>query len=241
MPILPLDYPEPFAATLGIMLYPGADAVEQCQAKAFAAHYVTERLPLIYRVGSSLSDEELNRVLDDATPLVGLRERWSKGTLTGEMFRVFLALAHTDPSLATWANVIRLTEIRAAKHNAPASKSTLYAARKQFGSVAHLWSAWMIRHAEFRTDFGVRGTGHDEFQSFLAESDVLRHWGQSWRHERDKAEPPLPAEVWRVPDDWQPPAEQTGWAQTGEIPHLEWPREHVSQLRKAGRPPKLGR
>ena len=29
MPILPLDYPEPYAATLGVMLYPGVDAVEQ--------------------------------------------------------------------------------------------------------------------------------------------------------------------------------------------------------------------
>jgi hypothetical protein len=25
MPILPLDHPDPFAATLGVMLYPGAD------------------------------------------------------------------------------------------------------------------------------------------------------------------------------------------------------------------------
>ena len=25
MPILPLDHPEPFAATLGVMLYPGTD------------------------------------------------------------------------------------------------------------------------------------------------------------------------------------------------------------------------
>lgn len=136
---------------------------------------------------------------------------------------------------------MRLMKIRAAKRNAPASESTFYAVRKQFGSVAHLWAAWMIRHGEFRTHFGVRGAGHDEFQSFLAESEVLRHWGQTWRHERDGAEPPLPAEVWRVPDDWQPPAHQTGWAQTGEIPHLEWPRELVSQLRKAGRPRMKGR
>jgi hypothetical protein len=238
MPILPFDYPEPYALTLGIMLYPGADEVEQCQAKGFASHYVREYLPLIYRVGLSLSNEELNRVLDDATDLFDLRERWLKGTMTGEMFRVFLALAHTEPVLATWANVMRLIKVRAAKHPTGTSETNMYAVRKQFGSVAHLWAAWMIRHGEFQTDLGLRGSGDDEFQSFLAESEVLRDWGQTWRHKRGKAEPPLPLEIWRVPNDWQPPAEQTGWAQTGEIPHLEWPQEHVSQLRKSGRPRK---
>ena len=238
MPVLSLDYPEPYALTLGIMLFPGDDEPDRQQAKAFASHYVTERLPLLNRMGLSLSDEELNRVLDDANPPVDPRERWRKGTLTGEMFRVFLTLAHTEPALATWANVMRLVEIRSAKHNGSASESTLYAVRKQFGSVAHLWAAWMIRRDKFRADFGLLGPGHVEFESFLAESEVLRHWGQTWHHERDKAEPPLPAEVWRVPDDWRPPAQQTGWAQTGDIPHLEWPCEYVSQLRKAGRPRK---
>ncbi len=241
MPILRLDYPEPYALTLGIMLYPGEDESDQQQARAFASQYVREWIPLIYKAGSSLSEEELNRVLDDASgPPVDSRERQEKGTLTGEMFRVLLALEHADPVLATWANATRLIEIRAARHKTSTSKSTLYNVRKQFGSVAHLWAAWMIRHESFRADFGVRGIRDDEFQSFLAESEVLRRWGQTWRHERDKAEPPLPDAVWRVPEDWQPPANQTGWAQTGEIPHLEWPREHVHQLRKAGRPRKTG-
>ena len=36
MPILPLDHPEPFAATLGVMLYPGADNDDPLKARAFA-------------------------------------------------------------------------------------------------------------------------------------------------------------------------------------------------------------
>jgi hypothetical protein len=38
MPILPLDYPEPFAATLGVMLYPATDEADARKARAFAAH-----------------------------------------------------------------------------------------------------------------------------------------------------------------------------------------------------------
>jgi hypothetical protein len=41
MPILPLDYPEPFAATGGVMLYPMDDA-DAPSARAFAAHLMAE-------------------------------------------------------------------------------------------------------------------------------------------------------------------------------------------------------
>jgi len=40
MPVLPVDYPEPFAAVLGTMLYPNeGDAAQRC---AFAAHCLAE-------------------------------------------------------------------------------------------------------------------------------------------------------------------------------------------------------
>ena len=38
MPILPFDYPEPFAATLGVMLYPEMDEDERGKARAFSDH-----------------------------------------------------------------------------------------------------------------------------------------------------------------------------------------------------------
>ena len=34
MPILPLDHPEPFAAVLGVMLYPGTDEDDRRKARA---------------------------------------------------------------------------------------------------------------------------------------------------------------------------------------------------------------
>ena len=34
MPILPLDQPEPFAATLGVTLYPGSDEADSTKARA---------------------------------------------------------------------------------------------------------------------------------------------------------------------------------------------------------------
>ena len=37
MPVLPLDYTEPFAATLGLMLYPGINELDRRDARAFAA------------------------------------------------------------------------------------------------------------------------------------------------------------------------------------------------------------
>ncbi|MGC1348018.1 MAG: hypothetical protein WA863_18420 [Methyloceanibacter sp.] len=37
MPILPLDHPEPFTATLGVMLYPATDEKDPPRAHAFAA------------------------------------------------------------------------------------------------------------------------------------------------------------------------------------------------------------
>jgi hypothetical protein len=36
MPVLPLDHPEPFAAVLGVMLYPGTDEDDRRKARAFA-------------------------------------------------------------------------------------------------------------------------------------------------------------------------------------------------------------
>ena len=40
MPVLPLEHFEPFAATLGVMLYPGLDEDDQRKARAFAAQWL---------------------------------------------------------------------------------------------------------------------------------------------------------------------------------------------------------
>jgi hypothetical protein len=109
MPILPLDHPEPFAAMLGVMVYPGEDEQDRKRARAFAAQYLAEPLRQFHEAGGTLTYEELARIASDAGErLDDLEDRWWNGTATGEIFKVFYALAHMDPSLASWANATRL-------------------------------------------------------------------------------------------------------------------------------------
>ena len=42
MPILPLDHPEPFSATLGVMLYPATDEADTLKARAYAAQVLAK-------------------------------------------------------------------------------------------------------------------------------------------------------------------------------------------------------
>jgi len=51
MPILPLDHPDPLAATLGVMLYSGQDEDSQRGARAFAAQFLAEPLRLFHEAG----------------------------------------------------------------------------------------------------------------------------------------------------------------------------------------------
>jgi hypothetical protein len=62
MPVLPIDATEPFAATLGVMLYPGAD--ESAKARAFAALFLTKPLRDFHSAGYELRYEELAGIFD---------------------------------------------------------------------------------------------------------------------------------------------------------------------------------
>ena len=55
MPILPLNHPEPFSATLGVMLYP--DEADALKARAFAAQYLAEPMRRLYKAGGTLSHD----------------------------------------------------------------------------------------------------------------------------------------------------------------------------------------
>jgi hypothetical protein len=63
MLILPLDATEPFAATLGIMLYPGAGEV--AKARSFAANYLAGPLRDFHAAGYTLP---YDRLLSIAAP-----------------------------------------------------------------------------------------------------------------------------------------------------------------------------
>jgi hypothetical protein len=142
MPILPLDYPEPFASTLGVMLYPATE--EATKARAFAAQFLVGPIRRLREAGHRLSYEALKRIVMDAGQRLTDRDvRWRGGSATGETFKTLFALANTDPVLASWSNAITIAEKAAARHSG--ARTSLYEARRRFWSVAHLWGAWSMR------------------------------------------------------------------------------------------------
>jgi hypothetical protein len=113
MPILPLDHPEPFSATLGVMLYP--DEADAPKARAFAAQYLAGPIRRLHEAGGILPYDVLARILMDAgQPLTDFEERWWGGGATGEAFKAFFALANADPALASWNNAIKIVIRRVA-------------------------------------------------------------------------------------------------------------------------------
>jgi len=233
MLLLPLDHPEPFAATLGVMLYPGSDDGECRKAKAFASQLLAAPISQSRGAGHDISYEVLAQLHGDGGEiLVDLQKRWRGGLWTGDLFKVWYALAQSHQEFASLENAIRIAELSATRTGDSGVRSSFMQARKQFVTVAHLWAAWSIRDGSFVIKPEVGYNGFADFQAFLMESEILRDWGQNWRPNRAKAKPPLPAEMWRVPEDWLPPARQAGWPEIG-IPYLSIPEDLLTGLRPA--------
>jgi len=238
MPLLPLDHPEPFAATLGIMLYPGAGD-DRRKARSFPTFWLAKPIRRLSEAGHGLSAHVMLRLLTDGgEPLHDLADRWWGGTVTGELFKALWALYHTDAALASWNNAVRIAETTAARARVSGSRSGLWKARRRFHSVAHLWAAWVIREGRFETHPHLGYDGCADFHSFLAEAEILRAWGQEWLPPRSKSEPLLPRDVWHTPAKWAPPARRRGWPETGKVPHLKLSPELLAGLQTAGRPRK---
>ncbi len=239
MPILPLDHPEPFAATLGVMLYPATDEADPPKALAFASQLLAEPIRQLYEAGRVLSSEVLLRIATDAgQPLTDLHERWDGGLATGELIKALYALAKDHPSLASWENAIKIYEICAKRSGLRGSRTALLRERNRFLSVAHLWGAWSIREGRFVPRPEIGYDGHADYQAFLTEAEILRHFGQNWRPQRAKGKPPLPLDVWRVPKGWKSLTRQPGWPNTGMIPDIALPKDLLASLKPAGRPKK---
>jgi hypothetical protein len=133
MPILPLDYPEPFTATLGVMLYPATNDEDAPRAGAFAAQVLAEPVRRLREAGFHLSYEALARIVMDAGQrLTDLDKRWWGGSAIGEVFQILLILAHTHPKLASWDNAIEYTEMIAARDKVKGSRANLWEARSVF-------------------------------------------------------------------------------------------------------------
>jgi hypothetical protein len=233
MPILPLDHPEPFAATLGVMLYPGTDNDDIPKARAFVPHWLATPIRRCEEAGHKISrDVLLHIAMDAGQPLDDLDKRWWGGTATGELFKTLWALINTNRALATWNNAIKISELVAARSKTSGSRSTLWEARRRFLSVAHLWAAWAIRGGTFDTN---PERGYADFQLFLAEAEILRDFGQTWRPARTNSEPLLPIDIWKVPENWTPAIR---YPESAKIPMLLLPEDLYSMLKPAGRPHK---
>ena len=239
MPTLPLDHPEPFAATLGVMLYPGEDDASQSRARAFASQYLAEPLRRFHADGGALPYDALAQITcNSGVPLDDLKDRWWDGITTGETFKFYFCLANSEPGLASWGNATKLLELAATKAKVSGSRTSFYEARSRCISVAHLWAAYCIRGRRFRADPSVGYEFWYDFEFFLAEAEYLSQWGRSWQAPRGTSEPPLSEDVWRLPEGWAPPEPQPGWPRAGGIPHIGIPDEDLVHLRPAGRPRK---
>lgn len=237
VPYLPLDHPEPLASTLGVMLYPGFDEESPKRARAYAAQFLAEPIRKFELSGSELSRDDLVRIATDAgVPLDDIDDRWRDGLTTGLIFKMYFALYTTNPLLASWGNATKLVQRHARAHDLAHSRSSFYSSRSRYLAVAHLWGAFRIRDDRFTIDEEVGYEAWHDFQFFLAESEILRHWGQTWRGPDGRSSPPLPAEVWRVPNDWEPPERQPNWPLTGRVHALTVADDQLATLRRAGRP-----
>jgi hypothetical protein len=237
MPVLPLDHPEPFAATLGVMLYPGTDEAERRKAGAFTTHYLAEPLRRLQASGAVIPYNDLSRIaIAGGQQLTDLKDRWWRGSATGELFKTVFALANTDPKLASWTNAVKIVERISKSDQERAGRSFLWDKKKGHVGVAHLWAAWSIRGRTFEARPEVGYDLTDDFQSFLTEAEILRAWGQKQIPARAKGEPLLPADIWHVPEGWRPPKRRPGWPDTGQVPKLTLSAELVAGFRPAGRP-----
>jgi hypothetical protein len=238
---LPLDHPEPFAATLGVMLYPGMDSDDPAKARAFEAWWLAVPLRRFHEAGHRLSYEALASIMAAGAELLDdLDDRWWGGTATGELLKAMFALYWTDRTTASWNNAVKIAGLTATSAKAKSSRSNYWEARRRFLSVAHLWGAWSIREGHFQTCPEIGYDGYADFQSFLTEAEILRRWGQNWQPPRVASRPLLPADLWCVPENWEPPRREPGWPETGKIPRLALPPDLLANVKPAGRPRKRG-
>jgi len=242
MPILPLEHSEAPIAVVGTMLYPGTSTADRAKARACAAWMATRVARGLHDAGEEVNGEDLLWTFSDGgLVLEDLNTRWRDGTAIGQIFKAFFALYCTDPTLASWKSATKLATITASQHGESGSRALLYNIRRDFRSVAHLWAAWVIRGGRFQSNPEVGYQLDHDFQFFLNEAEGLRHWGQTWRPARSKAEPPLPEEVWRVPDGWSPPTRQPGWPMgVGRVREMTIHEDLLARagLRGPGRPKK---
>ncbi|WP_281017534.1 MULTISPECIES: hypothetical protein [unclassified Minwuia] len=235
---LPLAHPEPFAATLGTMLYPGMDESERRKAATFTSGYLAQPLEEYCRRGGRLSENQLRRIITSGGALIDdLQDRWWAGQATGEITKILIALHNSDSALASWKNATSIVEQETGSIRGT-GRSALMEYRRQFHSVSHLWAAWRLREGRFAADALSGNSLAIDFRRFVCEAERIRLWGQGFRPERAKSEPLFDGEMWTAPEEWLAPLPYPQWPGEDWVPPIEATPEQLQGLRPAGRPRK---
>jgi hypothetical protein len=230
MPFLPLDYPEPFAATFGVMLNPGEDELSRKCANSAAATITSNAIRLAVLAGHNPCRRtllETHKLGIDSFPEASEHHR--QGLLAGHLFVAYFALYNSDPKLASWNHAIEILSDRSVHQGTAFSRRVYHGIKMNYATVLHLWGAWVLRGRTLTSHGEFNFEAYDDFQFFLFESECLRQWGQTWKPSRKGAESPLIGDVWRPPQCWVPPR----W---GLLSHPEYPKEVLASLHLAGRP-----
>lgn len=235
MPTLPLDHEDPFAATMGVMLFPDNPERAESWCRGYIAEAVRDH---VRRGKGTLGIDAQKYLLEPRTDLSGVRDRWIRGEAAGYVLQTLYAIWGYDPRLASYNHAEMIVSREAAQQEYRAGRSSLKSWRPEFISVVHLWAAWVMRGRQFFLNDSVGYDGYADFCYFVQEAEQLREWGQNTLPRRSKAEPFLPADMWHAPAGWRPPERQPGWPPTGAIPDICISPEQAALINLPGRPVK---
>ena len=233
---LPLDHSEPFAATFGVMHYPGESETERRKARAYEAQNLAEPLKGAIKDGHRPSYDRLARVATTGGERLGdLDKRERDGIWLGELTRIYYLLSYSHPHLASWNNSCLVLERELGSE--PGSRSAFMKAKKRMRSVAHLWGAFAIRGFRFKQIPVIGYDYRDDFEYFLADAQMLKEWGLNWKPKRAKAASPLSDTMYELPGFWLP-YQRAGWPPVGRLTSADLDENLLEGLRPAGRPRK---
>lgn len=239
MPVLPLDHPEPFAAILGIMLYPGQGQEQRRNADTFTRYYLAEPLAEYERKGHRLSPEQKPVVRPTPSqPPKDWVTVWRRGQAAGEVCRLYMSLAAQHHPVASINSARKIYERETREHPKAIRKNNLRIACRDFRPVMHLWAAL--------PDLLERSCGAAlsnrnfllQFDRFLLDAHAILKSGQNWRQKRNKAEPLFGAGCWTFPKNWQPRARTIGWPGAVMVPARGLNSGQISDLKPSARPRK---
>src|SRR5258707_7627362 len=149
MPVLPVDYPEPFAAVLGTMLY--RNEGESAQRRAFAAQYLAEPIRRFEAAGGALAYNDLSLIVKDGgARLDDLDQRWWGGTVMGELFKILFAFANHYPERASWEYSARIVEKYATTAKVSGTRASIMPASRGFLPFEAPLSAYVMSGDKYR-------------------------------------------------------------------------------------------